>query len=392
MQTAKLKYFKFTPSLPDWPLPIWLIIIALAIGLGSGLNTTQLISVFNTGWGNALGEFALILIPSFILAATLSQKDVGQAANFAAVASPFAAAGMVCPDTAYAALSSVAGRNRLSVAFGAYSGFKLLSPAGPLIVATGLGFSDLSVLITGLTLLLPVWGIGILWGRYAAHTANTTFEQPTMSGTLSRNLKPLAPFGLLGMLLLAGGTLDFSTLPVIDFFTKPKGALLLTASWALISVPSERRRECLDSALRRSASLLFVIGAASAFGAILIATIPISDHFSSLSGYVGIIGLFTLTVLFKLLQGSSMATFAAVAPIAAPLVATSDLPPVVAVYAICLGSFIAILPNDSFYWLVRKDALPNEKEASSAKLLAIGASLQALGGLALLLVLNLLEL
>ena len=87
-----------------------------------------------------------------------------------------------------------------------------------------------------------------------------------------------------------------------------------------------------------------------------------------------------------------MATFAAVAPIAAPLVATSDLPPVVAVYAICLGSFIAILPNDSFYWLVRKDALPNEKEASSAKLLAIGASLQALGGLALLLVLNLLEL
>ena len=82
-----------------------------------------------------------------------------------------------------------------------------------------------------------------------------------------------------------------------------------------------------------------------------------------------------------------MATFAAVAPVTAPLVAASDLDPVAAIFAICLGSFVAILPNDSFYWLVRRDALAQEKsELKAAKILASGALLQALVGLVLLLI------
>lgn len=27
-------------------------------------------------------------------------------------------------------------------------------------------------------------------------------------------------------------------------------------------------------------------------------------------------------------------------------------------FAVCLGSFVAILPNDSYYWLVKSDAFP----------------------------------
>ena len=79
-----------------------------------------------------------------------------------------------------------------------------------------------------------------------------------------------------------------------------------------------------------------------------------------------------------------MATFAAVAPVAAPIVLASGVDPVAAVFAICLGSFIAILPNDSFYWLVRGDALEGEpREARAIWILTGGAVVQAIVGMSL---------
>ena len=110
-----------------------MILAALATGLVGRLDAPTLVASFNSGYGAALGEFALILIPSFVLAACLSHRSAGSAAGAATVASPFMAAGMICPDTSYAALAPVAGRRKLSVALAGYAGFKLLFPAGPLI-------------------------------------------------------------------------------------------------------------------------------------------------------------------------------------------------------------------------------------------------------------------
>ena len=95
--------------------------------------------------------------------------------------------------------------------------------------------------------------------------------------------------------------------------------------------------------------------------------------------------LFAMTAVFKLLQGSSMSTLAAAGPLAAPIVVASEVSPVAAVIAVCLGSFVAILPNDSFYWLVRQNALVNESELKATLILGGGSILQALTGLAILL-------
>ena len=82
-----------------------------------------------------------------------------------------------------------------------------------------------------------------------------------------------------------------------------------------------------------------------------------------------------------------MATFAAIGPVAAPVVLSSGVDAVAAVFAICLGSFIAILPNDSYYWLVRQDALQGERsERRAIFILAGGAIVQALAGLTLLMI------
>ena len=68
---------------------------------------------------------------------------------------------------------------------------------------------------------------------------------------------------------------------------------------------------------------------------------------------------FLAAVLFKLIKGSSMATFAALMAVLSPQLPQLGIDPVSAVAAICLGSLIAMLPNDSYYWPGREDALAN---------------------------------
>jgi len=380
--------------IPDLPLVVWMVILALGLGFISGLDAQAVISAFNTGYGRALGEFALILLPSFILAAALTRRDVASeaAGRAAAFASPVAGAGMICPDTAYAALSPAAGQHKLATAFGAYAGFKLLYPAGPLIVAAGLGIlggepvSSIALLLVGIGLTLPVWASGVVWARLVSRPESGANKAHAASGIDGTLLLAFAPFLILTGLLVLGGILGPAGVPALDFLMLPKGALLVAAIVALLQTPATLRRECLDSAVRRTGSLLLVIGAASAFGAILMGMLPIEDLVSFRNGGLGLFLLFAITVLFKLAQGSSMATFAAVTPVATPLVLSSGIDPVAAVFAICLGSFIAILPNDSFYWLVRRDALTDLTERRAIVVLSGGAIVQALVGMALLLI------
>ena len=370
--------------LPDLPMVIWMIALTLLLGFLGGLDADGLVASFNGGFGRALGEFALILLPSFCLAAALARTQVSYAGGIAVGAAPLAGAGMICPDTAYAALSPTAGANRLHVAFGAYGGFKLLYPAGPLIVATGLGLPHDSLFAYGLALLIPVWIVGLLWAQY--------WQAPEAARTLGAKSRILtqavsfAPFVILAGLLIAGAAVDFKASAVLDFMTQPKGALLTAALVALLCVAPTERRACLDSAVRRTGSLLLLIGAASAFGAVLTKFVPFGSLVPSEAGVFGAIGLFGLTALVKLVQGSSMATFAAVAPVAAPVVAGMDVAPAVAVFAVCAGSFVAVLPNDSYYWLVRRDALESDSEIRAMAILAGGATLQAFMALALIVV------
>ena len=107
------------------PQPLILIIITLGIGLANGVPSVALIKVFNTGFGQALGSFALILIPSFIIATCLSRQPLEGSSGVMRLVAPVTAAGMVCPDTAYATLSSAAGPYKLSVAFSSFAGFQI---------------------------------------------------------------------------------------------------------------------------------------------------------------------------------------------------------------------------------------------------------------------------
>lgn len=371
----------FRRTVETVPLPLALVVLALVAAFTGGLSAADALTAFNTGFGRALGDFALLLIPSFIIAGALARRPTGGAAWIAAWIAPVAGAGMVCPDTAYATLSPLAGPHRLRLAMGAYAGFKLLMPAGPLIVATGMGVNDSRLLVLGLVLLVPVWAAGEVWLRLIGATAPAAVS----TGPQARDLTAFVPFAVLLVLILAGKAVGPTGWPVLDFLLTAKGALATAAVWALATAPAGQRRDIEASALRRSGDLLLVIGAASGLGAILTQVIPVAGWVAAWGRpEVVPLALFAVAAVFKAVQGSSMATFAAVAPIAAPLASATD--PVTAVYAVCLGAFVAILPNDSFYWLVRRDALTEAPEGRAVLVLAGGALVQALAGLLILLV------
>lgn len=366
------------------PLLIWLVVITLVMGLVSGMNTAELIKQYNASFGLALGEFALILLPSLILAAAISRQNVGSVTGLAVGASPLVGAGMICASTAYTALSPAAGNYRLDVAFAAHSGFKLLYPAGPLIVATGLGVQTDSLIVYGFALLIPVWAVGALWARFHRND-DAILEKSNDIFSVHSTFLVLGPFLLLAALLTLGLVNEFPNNVLFDFATQPKGALILSAILALSQVAKDDRSKCLDTAIQQTGTLILIIGVASAFGGMLTHLVPLDNFMPSQSGTLGIIALFLLAATFKLIQGGSMVTFITVAPVAAPLVESMEISPVIAVFSICIGTFVAILPNDSYYWLVRYDALPNDTESRSIAILAGGATLQALTGLLIIL-------
>jgi GntP family gluconate:H+ symporter len=81
--------------MPDLPLVIWMILVTLLLGLLAGKDAAGLIGDFNRGYGALIGDFALILIPSFVLAAAIEQRRIAVSSAVSVGVAPFAAAGMV---------------------------------------------------------------------------------------------------------------------------------------------------------------------------------------------------------------------------------------------------------------------------------------------------------
>lgn len=364
------------------PLPAFLFLGALTAGLLATGSHDRFMSGFNQAFTGSLGYFTLLLFPSFLLASALSRLSLPGMGGVTRIIAPFAGAGMICPDTAYAALSPAAGDARRSVVMGTYAGFKLLPPAGPLIISAALGIHDAGLLLTGFLLLIPVWFSGELYLR--ALGRQETGSRPDAG---SGSIHALCPFILSSVLIMAGIFLDPGPLPsLVAFLTHPAGALLAGAVYAWMLVENDEKKACIESALGATGRLILLIGLATAFGNALTAVFPLTDIFSSLPTGYTVLALFGCAAVFKTIQGSSMATFAAVAPVVAPLAA--DISPALAVYSIAVGSFIAILPNDSFYWLAKEDAYQPPSDTGATLILAAGSVLQAGVGLLFLLLFN----
>ncbi|WP_196488108.1 arsinothricin export permease ArsQ [Burkholderia cepacia] len=392
-RTASARWFnEVTKTLSVVPFPLAMILVTLIIGVAYGMDDSKLIATFNKGFGYNMGYFALILVSSFFLAAAISKGEIFQVGRLGVLISPFTGAGMVCPDTSYATLAPIAPTHRKGIAVGSYAGFKLMIPAGPLIIGVGLSIdvNRPGFAILGFALMIPVVLAGLLWLKIADRDNSPESAAPvsTSTGPKASALKRLFPLYCLAFLIIVGLAADFRAWPTLKFLTSPAGALAVTAVLTYFLVAPQLRKECLESAVRRSASLLFIIGSASALGTMLATVLPLAKLASTFathySNFALIFILFAITAIFKVINGSSLATFAAVPPILAHVVSGASLDPTIAVYAICLGAFVAILPNDSYFWLTQPRANTEGQTQPPNFTFTVASIVQALVGLACL--------
>lgn len=382
------------------PLALWLLAITVVLGLLHYDELDGFVGQFNAGFGQAAGYFALIILPAFMIANALAASQVRANERLGTFLSPVLGAGMLCPDTAYATLSPFARRRKHMLAYGAYAGFKLLYPAGPLIIATGMGLVvDARLLLMGVIIFLPVWIAGILWARKSDSDLGASAMNPARAapadapGEDGQRRRPVfVCIGTLLTLIMLGLAWEPAGV-FLQYLLSPQGALAVAALVALYFVvrhvgDAQAVGEVMQKSIRQTAGLILVIGLAAALGAILSDVFKFEEMVYSGTSTLGLIlAGFATAALFKVIQGSSMATFAAVAPIAGYLVVNlPGMDAALVVYAVCAGSMIAILPNDSFFWLIKGNVGEDDRAQSGLlRNLVIGSTIQAIVGLAVIL-------
>ncbi len=142
--------------------------------------------------------------------------------------------------------------------------------------------------------------------------------------------------------------------PVIALSTGIIIVLLVSKSWK-----KEVLGKPLQEAAEKSGSILVIIGAGGAFGAILAAT-HIGEHFSNALPLqkMGILFPFLLTFILKTAQGSSTVAIITASSIVAPLLPalglTTDTDKLICVLAMGAGSMMISHANDAYFWVIAK--------------------------------------
>lgn len=133
---------------------------------------------------------------------------------------------------------------------------------------------------------------------------------------MHEGIRVVLPLAVFVVLLITGYVIPQNQHSVIEFFTTPAGALIATSLWIAVSCKPGEVQDLLSKAMRRTSSLLFTIGCASAPGQALGLVLPkdlIQQAFSASGSTTHIlVGVFLLAAIFKTMNGSSLATFAAI--------------------------------------------------------------------------------
>lgn len=245
------------------PLPVAMLLTAILIPILAGASSGDVFQSLSKGFGNNLGYFAIVILSAFFIAGWISTQGSASFGKFGVSLSPLLGAGMVCPDTAYASLAPIAGQHRKYIAIGCYSGFKLLMPAGPLIIGIGLGANthDPKFLYLGLLLTVVTWVAGTIWTYW---TTRSDFSSPSdftdSAAPQDSVIRVILPLAVFFVLLITGYVIPKNQHSVIEFFTTPAGALIATSLLIAVSCKSGEVQDLLSKAMRRTSSLLFTIG------------------------------------------------------------------------------------------------------------------------------------
>jgi GntP family gluconate:H+ symporter len=417
--------FKVHPALA-------LLIVALLVGLGFGMDAKVVMQSITSGFGGMLGNIGIIIILGCLLGALLEKTH-----SLASIASglirllgrkkpltTLSILGIVVGipvfcDSAYIILSGLSKRMSQQSGTSGVSGAVVMSSSlyvahnlipptpGPLAAAGNLGIADQLglVIILGLLVSIPVMMAGMFYAKWIARKINLNAEPlevpPQNSATLVKSILPL----LVPIVLIGLGTLmnfietESYAKQFILFLGHPVVALL---SGLLLGIFFHYRNQeielskIMEEGISQAGPILIITGMGGAFGSVikesdltgnLIQLIPNSAN----SGVLILVLAFLLSALIKTAQGSSTSAIVIVSALFSTLVGgslfTSSLAITCLVLAIGAGAMLVSHTNDSYFWIVSR--FSNFTMKQTLKTFTIATSIQGITALVVILLIYL---
>ncbi|MCQ6957814.1 GntP family permease [Mucilaginibacter aquariorum] len=374
-----------------------LAIACFLVGLGVGMPLTDVLTSVKDGFGNILKSLGFIIVVGTTLGVILEHsgatrvmanailKRVGEKRSALAMSLTGFIVGLpIFCDSGYIVLS---GLNKslarttgismviiaVSLATGLYAVHCLIPPHPGAAAAAGIiGVDYGKLILTGIGVAIPAMAVGYLWANYAGKKVPIVIaddEQIIVANTqLPSTLKAFLPVAVPILLIAIKSffSVEHNTVnPFVNIFNSLGDPIIALAIGVLLAFnclhtwDKETIGKLLQEGVEKAGSILVIIGAGGAFGAVLAAT-KIGNHLSDALplASMGIFFPFLITFVLKTAQGSSTVAIITAASIVLPLLPSLGLDNekghLLCVLAMGAGSMMISHANDAYFWVIAK--------------------------------------
>jgi gluconate:H+ symporter, GntP family len=374
-----------------------LLAACFVTGIGVELPFATILELVKNGFGDVLSKLAVIIVlgtsigvllekngSTQVMAASILNLVGKKRSSLALSITGFIVGLPIFCDSGYIVLNGInqslirrtgiaAVTLSVSLASGLYAVHCLLPPHPGATAAAGKLGVDFGVLLGyGIVVAIPAMLVGHWWAVYGgkksgqAPAVENSDQQQFAKQMLPAVWEAYLPV-VLPILLMAGKSMielekrEGLLSDLLEILGNPSVALALGL---LVAVTTSLKQgiqlsPVIAGAVEKAGSILVIIGAGGAFGAVLAAS-RMGDHFSSSFNLqsMGIWFPFLITFIIKTAQGSSTVASITAASIVLPLLPLLGLDSengrILAVLAIGAGSMMISHTNDAYFWVVSK--------------------------------------
>jgi GntP family gluconate:H+ symporter len=372
-----------------------LMIACFVTGFGLQMHAADILNAMKDGFGNIMRSLAFIIVlgttlgvllehtgSTKVMAAFILKKTGERNAALAMSITGFIVGLPIFCDSGFIVLSglnkSLAKRTGIplavtsaSLATGLLAVHCLIPPHPGVAAAAGVINADVGkLMLTGIAVALPAMLVGFWWAKFAGKNIKTDIEEERLSeaaahlpSTLKAFLPVIVPVVLIAIKsFFSVENISNGLMNIASVLGDPVIALSIGVVLAFINIKHFKKDiigKLLTESVEKAGSILVIIGAGGAFGAVLAAT-KLSDHFTHATslGSIGIFFPFLVTFILKTAQGSSTVAIITAASIIQPLLTVlhleSDWGKLLCVLSMGAGSMMISHVNDAYFWVITK--------------------------------------
>lgn len=402
---------------------ITLLVVALGIGILSGLSLESLVATLKAGFGHTMEKIGLLILLGTILGvilektgATMSMagyilKKVNEKNAPAAISITGFIIGLpIFCDSGFIVLNglnhSLVQKTRyqmpvMAAALGTslYAVHCLVPPHPGITAAVGTVGGDMGIIMLwGIVLAIPAALVGYLISIKRGKKITHAYIEPEKVNVVVNQLPPVffsfLPV-ILPIVLIAAKSIGMlfvmqkemtqnSWLSILSFIGEPVIALMLgiLASFTLIAKQNKKElSHWFTEGVEKAGMILAIIGAGGMFGEVLQATGMGKNLGNILGGLsLGVFFPFLITAILKTAQGSSTVAIITAASLVTPLLPDLGLQSstgiTLAILSMGAGSMVVSHANDAYFWVISR--FSNLETAATLKVYSLATLLMGI--------------